>query len=123
MAFVAGGEDCVCSDGSDYFYWVREADPERLVFFLQGGGGCFSRETCSFSGDFYDPVADPFHSGDNPASWEGIFDFDDPRNPLRRLHVASTPARLAGFAQRRLEPLGAGYITGQTIHVDGGWSA
>ncbi len=80
-----GGEDCQCADGSDYFYWVREADPERVVFYLQGGGACFTRDSCAFTGETntYDVTADPDEPGDNPAMWGGIFDFDNPLNPLR----------------------------------------
>jgi hypothetical protein len=29
---VAGG-DCQCSDGSDFSFWVREANPKKVVFF------------------------------------------------------------------------------------------
>ena len=81
---VAGSEDCACADGSDYSYWVREADPERVVFYLQGGGACFSGQGCSFTGggNSYDVTADPSEPGDDPNVWSGIFDFDNPLNPL-----------------------------------------
>ena len=81
---VAGSEDCACADGSDYSYWVREADPERVVFYLQGGGACFSGQGCSFTGEgnSYDVTADPSEPGDDPSVWSGIFDFDNPLNPL-----------------------------------------
>ena len=81
----AGGEDCTCADGSDYHYWVREGDPERVVFYLQGGGACFSREGCDFTSEdnSYDYNADISQPGDDPSMWGGIFDFDNPLNPLR----------------------------------------
>ena len=81
---IAGSEDCACADGSDYSYWVREADPERVVFYLQGGGACFSGQGCSFTGEgnSYDVTADPSEPGDDPSVWSGIFDFDNPLNPL-----------------------------------------
>ena len=81
---VAGSEDCACADGSDYSYWVRAADPERVVFYLQGGGACFSGQGCSFTGEgnSYDVTADPSEPGDDPSVWSGIFDFDNPLNPL-----------------------------------------
>ncbi len=31
-------EDCHCSDGSNFSFWVRDADPTRLVLYFQGGG-------------------------------------------------------------------------------------
>ncbi|NDH23945.1 MAG: hypothetical protein EBY49_08375, partial [Actinobacteria bacterium] len=35
---VLAGDDCVCSDGSDYSYWVREGDPSKVMLFFDGGG-------------------------------------------------------------------------------------
>ena len=63
---------------------MREADPERVVFYLQGGGACFSGQGCSFTGEgnSYDVTADPSEPGDDPNVWSGVFDFDNPLNPL-----------------------------------------
>ena len=47
---VLAGDDCVCSDGSDYSYWVREGDPSKVMLFFDGGGACFSAETCDPNG-------------------------------------------------------------------------
>ena len=82
---LAGGDDCICADGSDYQYWVREADPSKLVFYLQGGGACFSQETCSFTGEgnAYKTNTDISLTANNVSEWSGIFDFDNPLNPLR----------------------------------------
>ena len=41
------GGDCGCSDGSEFSFRVRKADPKKIVFHLQGGGACFSAETCA----------------------------------------------------------------------------
>ena len=84
MAFN-GGAECVCADGSDYHYWVREGDPAKVVFYLQGGGACFSRENCAFTGEgnSYDPSTDITQVGDNPSEWRGLFDFDNPLNPVK----------------------------------------
>ena len=80
-----GGEECTCADGSDYHYWVREGDPEKVVFYLQGGGACFSRDNCAFTGDAnsYDVTADITEVADNPSEWLGIFDFENPLNPVK----------------------------------------
>ena len=50
---VVPGGDCQCSDGSAFSFWVREADPAKVVVFLQGGGACFSAETCDPENDLY----------------------------------------------------------------------
>lgn len=73
---VTPGDDCVCADGSPYSFWVREADPSRVVFHLMSGGACFSVETCSFGGVAYSPAVDA------SPSRGGIFDPDNPANPL-----------------------------------------
>ena len=55
------------------------------MFYLQGGGACFSQETCSFTGEVnaYKTNADISLTANNPSEWSGIFDFDNPLNPLR----------------------------------------
>ncbi len=85
---VAGGPDCMCADGSDYHYFVREANPKKVVFYLQGGGACFSIESCDFETGNYTPSIDPT---DTPANYGGIFDFDNPRNPFSEHSFVMVP--------------------------------
>ena len=72
-------DDCVCSDGSPYSYWIREADPDKVMLFFDGGGACFSAETC-------DPNGDPTYSlranDDLNEADDGVFDLDNPENPV-----------------------------------------
>lgn len=71
--------DCMCADGAPWAYFVREADPEKVVFFLDGGGACFSAEMCApGSGQFKETIG--FDDGFTEAN--GVFDFDNPDNPL-----------------------------------------
>ena len=88
---VAGTEDCACADGSEYFYWVREADPTKVVFYLEGGGACFSFESCSFTDGEYDVDIDPNDPAEDPNNAGGIFDFDNPLNPLRDYSFVGVP--------------------------------
>ena len=74
---VTPGDDCVCADGSPYSFWVREADPRRVVFHLMAGGACFNIETCSFDGVVYTANASA-----QPPSAVGIFDPANPANPV-----------------------------------------
>lgn len=76
---VAGGEACMCSDGSDWSFWVREADPTRVVFYLQGGGACWNDLTCAPATGFYKTITD---ASDNPTGGGGIFNFDEADNPF-----------------------------------------
>ena len=42
---VKPGGDTQCSDGSDYTFYTRNGDPDKLLFFLQGGGACWNLQT------------------------------------------------------------------------------
>ncbi|MEP7204053.1 MAG: pectin acetylesterase-family hydrolase [Ilumatobacteraceae bacterium] len=76
---MASGE-CMCADGSPYSYWIREADPTKVVFFLQGGGACFDATTCKFDSGSYKTTTG---RGDDPNNFStGVWDFSDKRNPL-----------------------------------------
>ncbi|MEO0492171.1 MAG: pectin acetylesterase-family hydrolase [Actinomycetota bacterium] len=76
---VIAGDDCFCSDGSEYSYWVREGDPSKVMLFFDGGGACFSAESCDPSGSpTYSIAADD----DLNQSTNGVFDLDNPENPV-----------------------------------------
>jgi hypothetical protein len=83
---VVPGGDCQCSDGSEYNLWVREADPAKVVLYLEDGGGCWSAATCA-------PDSGVYRTGvtEHPDDEGGIFDFADPRNPLADWSVVYTP--------------------------------
>jgi hypothetical protein len=68
-----------CSDGSPYRYLVRKADPVKVLFYLQGGGGCWSRETCDSSmlGTYYSTTENL------GVPTQGIFELDNPENPFK----------------------------------------
>ena len=52
---IEAGGATTCSDGSPYQFLVRPGDPAHVVFYLQGGGGCFDGRTC-------DPDVDPTYT-------------------------------------------------------------
>jgi Pectinacetylesterase len=85
---VKPGGDCECSDGSEFNFWVREASPEKVVLFLQGGGNCFSAETCAPERGIFDRTVD---AEDHPSGAGGIFDFADERNPFADYSVVFVP--------------------------------
>ncbi len=76
-ARIVPGGDCQCADGSEFSFWVREANPNRVVFYLQDGGVCFSAETCAPDRDLYQTTV-----AEGPIGEGGIFDFADARNPF-----------------------------------------
>jgi hypothetical protein len=81
---IVPGGDCQCSDGSQFSFWVREANPKKVVFYLQGGGACFSAETCAPDRGLYRTKIEAHLTG-------GIFDFADERNPLADYSVVYVP--------------------------------
>jgi hypothetical protein len=76
---VTASGECMCADGSPYSYWIRRADPNKVVFFMQGGGACFDVNSCAFAGGTYKSNTGLF---DDPTNLSGIFDFTDARNPM-----------------------------------------
>jgi Pectinacetylesterase len=77
---VTASGECMCADGSPYSYWIHQADPTKVVFFLQGGGACFDASTCAFDSRSYKTTTG---ASDDPGNIKaGIFDFTDARNPL-----------------------------------------
>jgi hypothetical protein len=89
---VAAPASCRCSDGSPYNFWVREGDPQRVVFFLAGGGACFSAETCGPANPTFtrNLAGGPGSLEQHPGS-EGIFDFEREDNPFRDHSVVYVP--------------------------------
>jgi Pectinacetylesterase len=81
---VVPGGDCQCFDGSEYNFWVREASPDKVVLYLQSGGGCFDAETC-------DPETGNFRTSIEGPNTSGIFDFADERNPFADYSVVYVP--------------------------------
>lgn len=83
---IVPGGDCQCADGSEFSFWVREANPDRVVFYLQDGGVCFSAETCAPDRDLYQTRV-----VEGPTGEGGIFDFADARNPFADYSVVYVP--------------------------------
>jgi hypothetical protein len=82
---VVPGEDCVCADGSEFSFWVRKGDPDKVVFFFQDGGACFSAETCNPDAELYNTAVT---EGPDEA---GVFAFGDERNPFADYSVVYVP--------------------------------
>lgn len=89
---VEAPADCACSDGSPYHYWIRPADPTRVVYFLEGGGACFSAGTCGPGSSTYKRnLADGADVAAGAPATGGIFDLDDERNPFADWSMVFVP--------------------------------
>lgn len=86
---VAAPEGCECSDGSEFHWWQHEGDPTRVLFVLEGGGACFSAETCGPVGGTAKANLDG-DPADGPRPG-GLLDVADPANPLAGHSVVFVP--------------------------------
>ena len=79
---VTAPADCMCSDGSGFSWFVRrDGDPTKVVFFLEGGGACFSADTCAPDSDTFKRTVG-YDGGFPDGEPSGIFDFSNPMNPF-----------------------------------------
>lgn len=77
-----GGPATSCADGSAVGFLERRADPRRVVLYFEGGGACFSAETCAFDGPGTSYISSSLATPETLAARGGIFDFDAPANPV-----------------------------------------
>jgi hypothetical protein len=85
--------DPTCSNapGADpaFKFWARRGTSNNLVVYFDGGGACWDDVTCSLPRLASSARADDgFYkaeliASDDPSTMGGIFDLDNPRNPVR----------------------------------------
>lgn len=85
---ISGGGDTICSDGSDYRFFARPGDPQKLLIYFQGGGACWNGRSC-------DPDLDPTYIVNTDrldlSRAHGIFAFEEEANPFRDHSVVVAP--------------------------------
>lgn len=85
---IATGGDTLCATGTDYSFFVHPAESDKLLIYFQGGGACWDGKTCAAGGtaklEVYSEEADI-------APGAGMFDFDDPLNPIADFNVVMVP--------------------------------
>ena len=85
---ITPGGSTTCSDGSPFRFFVRKADPTQLVFYLQGGGGCWSAGTCDPQGrpTYRRTAIEEMRSASGtepePGTAHGIAAANHPENPF-----------------------------------------
>lgn len=76
------GGEAVCSDGSPYRFFVHRGDPARLLVEFEGGGACWSGETCA--ADVYNrTITHDLEAERQAGLLQGIYDRTNPANPFR----------------------------------------
>src|SRR5262245_4887490 len=74
---IVPGGDCACADGSEFSFWVRDANPAKVVLYLEGGGACFDATTCDFNAPSTATYSFNITGDDDPSQRGGIFDFSN----------------------------------------------
>lgn len=79
---ITPGGETSCALGTPYSFHARQADPEKLVVFFNGGGACWAGQTCdpAVEPTTYVPSAQMGHN--DPRTHKGIFDLSNPANPV-----------------------------------------
>lgn len=85
---VDPGPGCMCMDGSPFQLWDRPSDPTKVVLYFEGGGACFSAETCDFDNSTATVNLD---LGSPPSGRGGLFDQSNPENPLADYSMVYVP--------------------------------
>ncbi|MCR9259830.1 MAG: MBL fold metallo-hydrolase [Pseudomonadaceae bacterium] len=85
---IAPGGETTCSDGTPYRFFVRPGDTDKLMVFFQGGGACWTRQTC-------DPAGQPTYTVNIAEGWSpepfGAFNFENADNPFKDYSVVMAP--------------------------------
>src|SRR5688572_712976 len=79
---IEPGGDTACSDGSPYRFFVHPGDPARLLVEFEGGGACWSAETCAMEIFTRRVTTDP-EAVRQLGLMVGIYDRGNPQNPFR----------------------------------------
>lgn len=86
---IDGGPGTDCAFDTPYYFFARPGAPDSLLLYFEGGGACWNANTC-------DPEGRPtFRTASDtalPAARErGIFDPDNPGNPVRGFTTVFVP--------------------------------
>ena len=100
-----------CGRGGRFAFWARTGDPDRLLVFFEGGGGCWDYRSCAPGTALFDDDVD---ATDDPWHAAGVLDLDNPQNPFRGWSVLFVPSCtgdvFAGDAVRTYRA-GSGMVT------------
>jgi Pectinacetylesterase len=86
---VEPGGKTRCARGGLYAFWVRRGDPQKLLVFFEGGGGCFDATTCAPGSVWFDDDVD---ASDDPAYASGVLSLGDAENPFRDYSMVFIPS-------------------------------
>ncbi len=85
---------------AEFSFWSKKGKSDNVAVFFEGGGACWDATTCSFplsdklppgipvELQFFVPAIDP---ASTPDDYDGIFDTDNPANPIRDWSIVYIP--------------------------------
>lgn len=76
---ISPGGETTCAFGTPYSFFVRNTDSDKVLIHFQGGGACWDEETCNPDNSYFTRAVGDLEDG---FYTEGIFDFDNPANPV-----------------------------------------
>lgn len=90
-AEIETGGRSLCADSSQYKFYFRKGEVNKLMIWFQGGGACWNDLTCTAS---LNPSGKGFYNSRIvPAmnQQSGIFDLENEKNPFKGWHVVYVP--------------------------------
>ena len=91
-----GEDECQCSDGSPWNFYVSRASSEKTMVLFEGGGACWNELTCDPNGalaPYKQTVSDTREGYDalDLGAIGGIFDRSNPDNPFADHTIVFVP--------------------------------
>ena len=87
--FAVSDDGPACLFGTPYRVYIRPGDSEKVLFYLEGGGGCWNEETCFGGGPLgAKETPEPFIPLSFPS---GVLSDTDPNNPFAGWTVLYVP--------------------------------
>ncbi|MBS2021027.1 MAG: pectinesterase [Deltaproteobacteria bacterium] len=78
---ISTGGDTICARGTPYSFFVNPGTSNKVLIDFQGGGACWTKESCSLAGSlFFDSIDTLREQVAN--GFPGIYDRDRAGNPL-----------------------------------------
>lgn len=84
--------DGLCSTGTAFQFYTKDSpSSDNLLVFFNGGGACWFGEACDLTSqpNIHSPFADMPQN--NPQLMKGIFDFENPENPVAQFDIVYVP--------------------------------
>ncbi len=80
--FLPGGES-ICSRGTEYAYFVRKGNINKVVIDFIGGGACWNQQTCSVADAIFNPDVENVRAAIDAGIPFGFYDDTRQDNPFR----------------------------------------